>query len=89
MEKKDNAVVKGEDEGRVASGDIFRHFRVGVFIILMLLLLVATFQFYFFAMDAISTLFKYEYHSLVQAGFAACVIAVIVYLLRAVIIKEK
>ncbi len=88
MEKKDNA-IKGEDEGRFASEDIYRYFRFGIFIILMLLLLVATFQFYFFAMAAISTLFKYEYHSLVQAGFAACVIAVIVYFLRAVILKGK
>jgi len=90
MEKKDDAIaIKGEDEGGFAAGDIYRYFRFGIFIILMLLLLVATFQFYFFAMSAISTLFKYEYHSLVQAGFAACVIAVIVYFLRAVIVKEK
>ena len=88
MEKKDNA-TKGEDEERFAPEDIFRYFRFGVFIILMLLLLVATFQFYFFAMAAISTLFTYEYRSLVQAGFAACVIAVIVYFLRVVIVKEK
>lgn len=79
---------KAKEESRFASGDIFRYFRFGVFIILMLLLLVATFQFYFFAMDAISTLFTYRYHSLVQAGFAGCVIAIVVYLLRAVIIKE-
>jgi hypothetical protein len=92
-EKKDkkeaNEVIKREEEGGFTSADIFRYFRFGVFIILMLLLLVATFQFYFSAMDAISKLFKYEYWSLVQAGFAACVIAVVVYFLRAVIIKEK
>jgi len=69
--------------------DITRYFRFGVFIILMLLLLVATFQFYFFAMATISTLFSYKYQSLVQAGFAACVIVVIIYFLRAVILKEK
>jgi len=81
---------KGEKkEGRFASEDIFRYFRFGVFIILMLLLLVATFQFYFLALGAISTLFMSKYQSLVQAGFVACVIAVVVYLLRAVIIKEK
>jgi hypothetical protein len=78
-----------EEEGRFASEDIFRYFRFGVFIILMLLLLVATFQFYLFAMDAISTLFTYKYHSLVQAGFAACVIAIVVYFLRVVLIREK
>ena len=78
-----------EERGRFASEDIFRYFRLGVFVILMILLAVAVFQFYFFAMHAISTLFKYEYRSLVQAGFVACVIAVVVYLLRAVIIKEK
>jgi len=94
MEKKDekgagNIKEQVKEEGRFSSEDIFRYFRFGVFIILMLLLLVATFQFYFFAMAAISTLFKYEYHSLVQAGFAACVIAVVVYFLRAVLIKEK
>ncbi len=88
MEKKDDA-IKEEEEGRFAAEDILRYFRLGVFIILMLLLLVATFQFYFFAMDAISMLFKYEYRPLVQAGFAACIIAVVVYFLRAVIIKEK
>lgn len=93
--KRDNVMteqvegeVKGE-EARFASGEIFRYFRFGVFVILMLLLLVATFQFYFFAMAAISTLFTYEYHSLVQAGFAACIIAIVVYLLRVVLIREK
>ena len=80
---------KEERGGRFAHEDISRYFRFGVFIILMLLLLVATFQFYFFAMSAIATLFKYEYRSLVQAGFAACVIAIVVYLLRVVLIKEK
>jgi hypothetical protein len=55
----------------------------------MLLLLVAVFQFYFLTLDAISTLFKNEYRALVQAGFAICVIGIVVYLLRAVIIKEK
>jgi hypothetical protein len=91
-EKGDETVkvkVKEEEEGRFASEDIFRYFRFGVFIILMLLLLVATFQFYLFAMDAISTLFTYKYHSLVQAGFAACVIAIVVYFLRVVLIREK
>ncbi|NQE06635.1 hypothetical protein C5S32_12265 [ANME-1 cluster archaeon GoMg1] len=80
---------KEKKEGRYTSEDIFRYFRLGVFIILMILLAVAVFQFYFFAMHAISTLFEYKYRSLVQAGFVACVIAVVVYLLRAVIIKEK
>ncbi|MDI6886076.1 MAG: hypothetical protein QMD22_06990 [archaeon] len=94
MEKakeKGDETVKGKvkGEGRFAPEDMFRYFRFGVFVILMLLLLVATFQFYFFALNAISTLFKYEYHSLVQAGFAACIIAIVVYLLRAVLIKEK
>ncbi len=66
-----------------------RYFRFGVFIILMILLAVAVFQFYFYAMSAISTLFEYRYRSLVQAGFVACVIVVVVYLLRAVIIRER
>lgn len=80
---------KEKNEGGSTSEDIFRYFRLGVFVILMILLAVAVFQFYFFAMDAISTLFKYEYRSLVQAGFVACVIAVVVYLLRGIIIKDK
>ncbi len=82
-EEKRNEAMKEKRE------DIFRYFRLGVFVILMILLAVAVFQFYFFAMHAISALFKYEYRSLVQAGFVACVIAVVVYLLRAVIVKEK
>ncbi|MCD6203533.1 MAG: hypothetical protein J7I99_04145 [Methanophagales archaeon] len=81
--------MEKDKEERFAHEDISRYFRFGVFIILMLLLLVATFQFYFFAMSAISTLFKYEYRSLVQAGFAACVIAIVVYLLRVALIKER
>ena len=89
-EKGDEALKEqAKREGRFASEDMFKYFRLGVFVILMLLLLVATFHFYFFAMDAISTLFTYKYHSLVQAGFAACVIAIVVYFLRAVLIKEK
>jgi len=88
-EKRDEAMKEKRGEGRFASEDIFRYFRLGVFVILMILLAVAVFQFYFFAMHAISALFEYKYRSLVQAGFVACVIAVVVYLLRAVIIKEK
>ncbi len=90
-EKQDKVVVTDslKENERFAAGDIFRYFRFGLFAILMLLLLVATFQFYFSALDAISTLFTYEYHSLVQAGFAACILAIVVYLLRVVIVKEK
>jgi hypothetical protein len=90
-EEKGDVSVKDQvkREGRFASEDIFWYFKFGVFVILMLLLLVATFQFYFFALNAISTLFKYEYQSLVQAGFAACVIAIVVFLLRAVLMKER
>ncbi len=33
-------------------------------------------------------IFEYKYRSLVQAGFVACVIAVVVYILRVVIIKK-
>ena len=88
-EKRDEAMKEKREEGGFASEDIFRYFRLGVFVILMILLAVAVFQFYFFAMHAISALFEYKYRSLVQAGFVACVIAVVVYLLRAVIIKEK
>ncbi len=77
------------EEGRSTGGDIARYFRLGVFVILMSLLAVATFGFYFFSMDAIARLFRYEYRSLVQAGFAACVIAVIIYLLRVVVLKER
>jgi len=88
-EKRDGAMKEKREEGRFASEDIFRYFRFGIFIILMLLLLVAIFQFYFLALGTISALFEYKYRSLVQAGFVACVIAVVVYLLRAVIVKEK
>jgi len=88
-EKRDEAMKEKREEVRFASGDIFRYFRLGIFVILMILLAVAVFQFYFFAMHAISALFEYKYRSLVQAGFVACVIAVVVYLLRAVIVKEK
>jgi len=88
-EKRDEAMKEKREEGRFASEDIFRYFRFGLFIILMLLLLVAIFQFYFLALGTISALFEYKYRSLVQAGFVACVIAVVVYLLRAVIVKEK
>ena len=85
----ENKEKRGGERGRFASEDSFRYFRLGVFVILMLLLLVATFQFYFLALEAISRLFVSEYRSLVQAGFVACVIAVVVYLLRAVITKEN
>jgi len=88
-EKRDEAVKEKREEDRFASEDIFRYFRLGVFVILIILLAVAVFQFYFFAMHAISALFEYKYRSLVQAGFVACVIAVVVYLLRAVIVKGK
>jgi len=88
-EKREEAMKEKREEERFASEDIFRYFRLGVFVILMILLAVAVFQFYFFAMHAISALFAYKYRSLVQAGFVACVIAVVVYLLRAVIVKEK
>jgi hypothetical protein len=89
VEEKGDVSVKVKEAGRFTSEEIFRYFKFGVFVILMLLLLVATFQFYFFALSAISTLFKYQYQSLVQAGFAACVIAIVVFLLRAVLMKER
>lgn len=87
--EKEKPDKKSEEEARFASGDIVGYFRGGLFIILMILLAVAIFQFYYFAMDAIAMLFEREYRSLVQAGFVACVIAVVVYLLRGVIIKCK
>lgn len=80
---------KGEEKRRFVTEEIYRYFRLGIFVILMLLLLVAIFQFYFFALSAVSTLFKWQYQSLVQAGFAACVIAIVIYFLRMVIVKEK
>lgn len=90
MEKRNEEGAAGEEEeGKNTSLDITRYFRFGVFIILMLLLLVATFQFYFYAMEAISYLFVPEFMPLVQAGFAACVIAVVIYFLRVVILKQK
>ncbi|MHC1566737.1 MAG: hypothetical protein ACXQS7_04075 [Candidatus Syntropharchaeia archaeon] len=65
--------------------DLRRYFKIGVFIILMFLLLVATFQFYFSVMDALSSFFDYRYRSIVQAGFALCVIVITILLLRDVV----
>ncbi|MBN1455318.1 MAG: hypothetical protein JW945_03575 [Methanomicrobia archaeon] len=93
MEKEEETrevnVQKVKEEGRFTPEEISKYFRFGVFVILILLLLVATFHFYIFALDAISTLFTYQYRSLVQAGFAACVIVVVFFLLRVVLIKER
>ncbi|MHC1579491.1 MAG: hypothetical protein ACXQTZ_02400 [Candidatus Alkanophagales archaeon] len=66
-------------------GDLLRYFRLGVLVILMLLLLVATFHFYFSVVSAVASLFEYRYQALVTAGFAACVIAVVAYLLKTVV----
>ncbi|MDF2955511.1 hypothetical protein [Candidatus Alkanophaga liquidiphilum] len=77
---------KVEAKAEVRRGDeLLRYFRLGVLVILMLLLLVATFHFYFSVVSAVASLFEYRYQALVTAGFAACVIAVVAYLLRVVV----
>jgi hypothetical protein len=56
------------------------YFRQGSFVILMLLILVASFQFYFAVNDAIYTWIEYEYVSLVRALYNLSVLAVCLYL---------
>ena len=83
IEKSDD--TKASTDELRHGNDLLRYFRLGVLIILMLLLLVATFHFYFSVVSAVASLFEYRYQALVTAGFAACVIAVVAYLLKTVV----
>jgi hypothetical protein len=56
------------------------YFRLGSFVILMLLILMASFQFYFAANDAIYTWVEYEYVSLIRALYNLAILAVCLYL---------
>ena len=86
------ADVKNEEENSKKKSpnqpDMGGKFKVGIFLILMVLLFISTIHFYFSVMDAVSRLFEYRYKPLVNAGFAASVISVVVYLLRNMFLKK-
>lgn len=77
-----------EGKNKAKEFDIATKFREGLFLILMILLFIATIHFYFSITSAVSNLFDYQYVSLVNAGFAACVIVVVVFFLRNIFLKQ-
>ena len=64
------------------------HFKKGVFIIVMLLLFVATFQLYFSMEDIIRTWLEYEYISIFKAFYNLGVLLICVYLIKLYIVKK-
>ncbi|MBP2030597.1 hypothetical protein J2755_001545 [Methanohalophilus levihalophilus] len=55
------------------------YFKQGSLVILMLLILMTSFQFYFALNDAIYTWFEYEYVSLIRALYNLAILAVCLY----------
>ncbi|MEA1863782.1 MAG: hypothetical protein ACXQTY_02890 [Candidatus Methanogasteraceae archaeon] len=65
------------------------YFKTGLFMILMFLTLIATFQFYFAVQDVIGIWFEYEYESIFGAAFSFTVIVVCIYLIRSFIVSRN
>lgn len=65
------------------------YFKNGVFIIVMLLAFVATFQFYFSMQGVIETWFEYQYVQIFRALYNLAILVVCVYLMRLYILTRK
>jgi hypothetical protein len=64
------------------------HFKQGLFIIGMLLLFVATFQFYFSMQGIIQTWFEYQYVSIFKAAYNLLIMVLCLYFIRLYLVKR-
>ncbi len=82
MEENETAKKKGQT-------DNVSLFRTGMIIIMLLILLVASFGFYQGMHSAIHDLFDYRYTSLIGSIFDLAIIAAILYIVREFYIKKQ
>jgi hypothetical protein len=68
--------------------DLGENFKKGVLFIVMLLLLVTTFQLYFSIQQIIDTWFEYQYVPIFKAVYCFLVLLVSLYIIRLYIIKR-
>jgi len=64
------------------------HFKQGLFIIGMLLLLVATFQFYFSMQGIIHTWFEYQYIPIFKAAYNLMVMGFCLYFIKLYLVNR-
>jgi hypothetical protein len=70
------------------TSDLGENFKKGVLFIVMLLLLVTTFQLYFSIQQIIDTWFEYQYVPIFKAVYCFLVLLVSLYIIRLYIIKR-
>ncbi|MCQ1534760.1 hypothetical protein FTO70_03440 [Methanosarcina sp. KYL-1] len=70
------------------TSDLGDNFKKGVFLIAMLLLLVATFQFYFSIERIIEMWFEYQYVPIFRAVYNFLVLVASLYIIRLYILKR-
>jgi hypothetical protein len=82
MEENETVKKKGQT-------DNIRLFKTGLILIMLLILLVASFGFYQGMHSAISDLFDYRYTNLIGSIFDLAIIAAILYIVREFYIKKQ
>ncbi len=82
MEENETGKKKGQT-------DNVRLFKTGMIIIILLMLLVASFGFYQGMHSAIYDLFDYRYNNLLGSIFDLAIIAAILYIVREFYIKKQ
>ena len=68
--------------------DMKENFKKGVLIVVMLLLLVTTFQLYFLIQQAIDTWFEYQYVPIFKAVYCFFVLLVCLYIIRLYVLRR-
>jgi hypothetical protein len=82
MEENETVKKKGQT-------DNIRLFKTGLILIMLLILLIASFGFYQGMHSAISDLFDYRYTNLIGSIFDLAIIAAILYIVREFFIKKQ
>lgn len=87
LDRSETLGTKPEAKAEKVS-ELGENFKKGIFLISMLLLLVATFQFYFSIERTIEIWFEYQYIPIFRAVYNFIVLIVSLYIIRLYIIKR-
>jgi putative copper export protein len=82
------AVETRPDIEKEKMSDMRENFKKGVLFVVMLLLLVTTFQLYFLIQQAIDTWFEYQYVPIFKAVYCFFVLLVCLYIIRLYVLKR-
>jgi len=82
------AVETRSDIEKEKMSDMRENFKKGVLFVVMLLLLVTTFQLYFLIQQAIDTWFEYQYVPIFKAVYCFFVLLVCLYIIRLYVLKR-